>query len=124
MRPALRARSALARRAFAVAVLISAFVFFLPASGVPIAPPGVDKLVHGSVFALLALTGRWAGVGLPALGAGLLAYAVGSEVLQGVLPLGRSASAGDALADVLGAVLGLLLWRIAGERRPAEYSER
>ena len=35
----------------------------------PTAPPGVDKVVHALLFAALALTGRWAGIGAAVLGA-------------------------------------------------------
>ncbi|WP_245159249.1 VanZ family protein [Blastococcus sp. TF02A_35] len=98
------------RVAFGVAVLVSLVVLFLPASGVPTAPPGTDKVVHLVVFAALALSGRWAGLARLPLLLGLVAYAVGSEVLQGATALGRSASVADGLADVAGAVLGLLLW--------------
>ena len=59
--PVLAVHGALARGAFAVVVLVSLAVLFAPASDVPSAPPGVDKLVHASLFAALALTGRWAG---------------------------------------------------------------
>ena len=99
----------LARGAFAVAVLVSLAVLFAPASDVPSAPPGVDKLVHASLFAALALTGRWAGVSRVVLVPGLVLYGAASEVLQGMI--GRDAAVGDWLADVVGVLLGLLAWR-------------
>jgi VanZ family protein len=109
---------ALARGAFAVVVLVSFAVLFAPGSEVPTAPPGVDKLVHGALFLALALTGLWAGIGRSLLGAGLIAYAAISEVIQGVTPLDRSASVADWLADVVGVLLGLAVWAWAG-RRPS-----
>ena len=106
----------LPRAAFAVTLLVSAVVLFLPASGVPTAPAGTDKLVHLLVFAALACTGRWAGAGPIRLGLGLLAYAGLSEVVQGTALLGRSASLADGAFDAMGIVVGLLAWGWAARR--------
>jgi VanZ family protein len=114
--PSLQVHGALARGAFAVAVLVSLAVLFAPASDVPDAPPGVAKLVHVAVFLALAFTGRWAGVRAAVLGALLVAYAAVSEVVQAVTPLERSGSVADLLADVVGVALGLGAWAL-GERR-------
>lgn len=103
---------ALARGAFAVAVLVSLAVLFTPASGVPSAPPGVDKLVHLALFAALAVTGRWAGVRRGLLAALLALYAAVSELLQSLDVLNRSTSVADWLADVAGVLLGLLAWHL------------
>ena len=110
MHPALQVHGALARGAFAVAVLVSLAVLFAPASDVPPSPPGVDKLVHLALFAALAGTGRWAGVRAPLLAGLLAAYALLSEIVQALTPLQRSGSLSDGLADVLGVALGLLAW--------------
>jgi VanZ family protein len=116
MRDSLEVHGPLSRGAFALAVLVSLAVLFAPPSDVPSAPPGVDKLVHASVFALLALTGRWAGVARAALSSVLVLYGAGSEVLQSLI--GRDAAVGDLLADVLGVFLAVSLWEWA-TRRPA-----
>ena len=102
------------RGAFAVVVLVSLAVLFAPAQDVPPAPFGVDKLIHGSLFAALALTGRWAGVGRAVLAPVLVLYAAGSEVIQGAI--GRDAAVGDWLADVVGILLGVLVWQWLGRR--------
>jgi VanZ family protein len=102
---------------FGVAVLVSLAVLFTPASGVPFVLPGVDKLVHAGLFTALALTGRWAGVGQRVLTILLVVYAAGSEVVQGLTPLDRSASAADWLADVAGLLLGLAVWQMIARRR-------
>ena len=117
MRPALASHGALARGTFAVAVLVSLAVLFAPQSDVPAAPPGVDKIVHVLLFAALAASGRWAGVGGRVLAVLLVLYAAVSEVLQGVTPLARSASVADWLADVVGILLGLGLWGLLSRRR-------
>ena len=99
--------------------LVSLAVLFAPASDVPAAPPGVDKLVHLSLFAALAASGRWAGARprwLPVL---LLAYGAVSEVLQVLPAVGRSGSVTDWLADAGGVLLGLGAWSAARPGGPA-----
>jgi hypothetical protein len=113
----LREHGALARGAFAVAVLISLAVLFAPPSDVPSSPPGVDKIVHLSLFAALALTGRWAGVRRGVLAGLLVLYAAVSELLQGTDLVDRDASVGDLVADSAGVVAGLLLWRLLASGR-------
>jgi VanZ family protein len=113
--PALQVHGALARGAFAVAVLVSLAVLFSPAGHVPLAPPGVDKVVHAGLFLALAVTGRWAGVRAVVLGGLLVGYGAVSEVLQAVTPVERSGSVADLLADVAGVALGLAAWAL-GER--------
>jgi VanZ family protein len=119
VRAALQVHGPLSRGAFAIAVLVSLAVLFAPASDVPTAPPGVDKVVHCLLFLALAFTGRWAGIRQSLLGVALVGYAVVSELIQGLTPLDRSMSVGDWLADVAGALVGLALWawvagRVAG----------
>ena len=105
-----RLRGVLPALAFGLALLVSAVVLFMPASGVPTAPPGTDKVVHLLLFAVLAVTGRWAGVAQVPLAVKLVGYAVLSEVVQGAAPLARSASVADLVADVAGVAVGLLVW--------------
>ncbi len=113
----LREHGALARGAFAVAVLVSLALLFAPPSDVPPSPYGLDKLVHFSLFAVLALTGRWAGVRRSVLCAVLVLYAGVSELLQGTDLVDRDASVGDVVADSAGVLAGVLLWRLLAARR-------
>jgi hypothetical protein len=122
VRAALQVHGPLSRGAFAVAVLVSLAVLFAPASDVPTAPPGVDKIVHGLLFVALAVTGRWAGIRQSLLGAALVGYAVVSELVQGLTALDRSMSLGDWLADVAGVVTGLALWALILRRSAAPGS--
>ena len=115
----LQVHGALSRGVFAVALLVSLAVLFAPGPDVPSAPPGVDKLVHAGLFAALALTGRWAGITRGVLAFLLPLYAAVSELLQGIPALERDASVGDWVADVVGLVLGLLLWDLVARRRAA-----
>jgi hypothetical protein len=103
-----------ARRAlpFLAVVLVSVVVLFLPASSTPTGlPPGGDTAVHLLLFAALAWTGRLAALPAAGLVPALVAYAVGSEVLQGLLPLGRSADPRDAVVDVIGIAVGVVAAR-------------
>jgi VanZ family protein len=121
--PALTVHGALARCAFAVAVLVSLAVLFAPSGSVPDTPPGVDKVAHACLFLALAATGRWAGIRAVTLGAALVVYGAVSEVLQAVTPLSRTGSVADLLADVAGVALGLGAWvvgvRVRDGRRHA-----
>ena len=110
-------RGVLARGAFAVALLVSFVVLFAPGSDVPAAPAGVDKVVHFSLFAVLAATGRWAGVRRGLLAGCLVVYAALSELLQGIPALHRDPAVGDWLADAAGTLGGLLLTDGLGRRR-------
>jgi VanZ family protein len=98
------------RLAFGAAVTVNLVVLLVPSPpDVPSVLPGADKVVHALIFAAVALTG--ARIGLPWRGllAVLLAWAVGSELVQHALLPHRGGDAWDVLADALGAVLGRLL---------------
>jgi hypothetical protein len=104
---------------FVVAVLLSVIVLFTPASGVPTAPPGTDKVVHLLLFALLMGTGRYARLPVAALFAGLIGYAAVSEALQWLITaLGRGGDVLDGLVDVAGIGLGYLVMRARSRSRP------
>ena len=65
--------------------------------------PGLDKVIHAALFALLAVTTRrryGRGLGL------VLGYAGLSEVLQAVLPIHRDGDVLDFLADSACALAG------------------
>jgi len=109
----------LSRGALAVAVLVSLAVLFAPASDVPSSPPGVDKVVHLSLFLALGLTARWAGVRWQVTAVSLLLYAAVSELLQGTDLVGRDAELLDGVADTAGVLAGLLLWELVSRPRRA-----
>ena len=70
-----------------------------------------DKIAHVAAFACLAFAACRAWAGRPhAVVLGLLAYGVAIEILQTLTPL-RSASLTDVVADLAGAVLGVVLAR-------------
>lgn len=109
----------LARGVFVVVVLVSLAVLFTPASGVPSAPAGVDKVVHVLLFGVLAVSGRWAGAGRWVLAVILVVYASASELLQSLAVLNRSTSVADLLADVAGVAVGLVVWDALARHRVA-----
>ncbi|MEU5850207.1 VanZ family protein [Saccharopolyspora shandongensis] len=114
-------RTQLTRIPFGVAALASLLILFMPASGVPTAPPGTDKVVHLALFAALAATGRIAGFPTSRLLPALVGYAIASEIMQGLLPIGRSCEVTDGLVDVAGAAAGWAL--ISAARRVRRISD-
>lgn len=91
----------------------------LVAWGTLIAPSGSvdwfpyqDKVMHFGAFAALACTGL---IGYPSsrfwLLVGLVAFAVGIEVIQTYIPV-RSAEVADFLADIVGIFVGFAAARI------------
>jgi uncharacterized membrane protein HdeD (DUF308 family) len=104
---------------FVVAALLSVIVLFTPASGVPTAPPGTDKVVHFLLFALLTATGRYGRLPLTPLVACLVGYAAVSEVLQWLITaLNRGGDVLDGLVDVAGIAFGYVI----AKRRPVSGS--
>ncbi|CCQ15502.1 putative integral membrane protein [Rhodococcus sp. AW25M09] len=92
----------------AVTFVVSLVVLFTPASGVPSGFEHSDKIIHFVLFAVLAYTSRLAGIDWIRTALWVLGFAIASEFLQAILPLGRSGSAADALADAAGVALGLV----------------
>jgi VanZ family protein len=107
---------------FTLLLLVSALVLFTPASDVPAGPRGVDKVVHVLLFAVLTVSGRWAGVRWGVLLPALVAYAAASEPLQSLPAVGRSTSLADWVADVTGVLLGYLGAVSRTRRRSASRS--
>ncbi|WP_415973573.1 VanZ family protein [Rhodococcus sp. 077-4] len=92
----------------AVTFGVALIVLFTPASGVPSGFEHSDKIIHGVLFAALAYTSRLAGIDWKRTALWVLGFAAVSEYLQAVLPLGRSGSVADALADAAGIAVGLV----------------
>lgn len=99
-------------------MLLSLYVLFVPKTPAGTGFAGEDKLVHLVLFAALAATARLrfgAGVGVPAV---LVAYAVGSEVVQAVGLPDRGGDPLDVVADLAGIGLGwLAVSRVGAARR-------
>jgi VanZ family protein len=103
--------------AFVAVVLLSLVVLFWPRTPSEQAIPNLDKLVHATLFALLAATTWWRFAahrfGLVAV----LAYGALSEVIQSVVLSSRDGDVRDFCADAAGALLGWLLAKRLRERR-------
>lgn len=100
--------------AFAATVLLSLYVLFAPDPGGAPRFEGADKLVHLVLFALLALTARLRLGASTAVWVAVAAYAVVSELVQGLLLASRSGDPLDVVADLIGVGLG---WFAAMRRR-------
>ena len=100
--------------ALAAVVLLSLYVLFWPSpAGGGVTVPGADKAVHAGLFLLLAGAAALRFGAVPVVLAVVLAYAVGSEVVQGLLLAERSGDVWDVLADAVGAVAG---WQLVRRR--------
>ncbi|QCH23037.1 VanZ family protein [Mycobacteroides salmoniphilum] len=93
--------------AFAVACLL----LFTPGGAVPSGPPGADKVAHVLIFAMLAVSSRFARIGEKITLAWVLAFAACSEVIQALWVPHRDGSLLDLLADAVGLLTGLWLWQ-------------
>lgn len=76
--------------------------------------PGIDKLIHLSIFAFLGfcLLVSFKKLNLFYFFTIIFFYGLGTEVLQEVMHMGRSFELLDILADVIGSSLGLIIYRI------------
>lgn len=104
----------------AVTTVIVLVMLFSPGSTVPSGPENSDKVTHALMFAALAVTSRYARIGVAWTAAWLLVFAGLSEVLQGALPIQRGCSVWDAAADAVGIALGLVVARALA--RPLKIS--
>lgn len=99
---------------FYLVLAVSLVMLFSPGSTVPAGPPYSDKVTHLLIFLVLALAARYAQWRAGWILLGGVLYAAVTEVLQFVLPIQRSGTVGDWLADVVGVAIGLgvvWLWR-------------
>lgn len=104
-----------------LAVLLTVGVlalFSIPGTSIPdVDLLTADKIVHAALFAVLgwawlrAFPDRAAWVV-----AGGLAFAIGTEVWQSALPLGRTGDPADALADALGLAVAVVVWTLRRAR--------
>lgn len=109
---------------FLVVLAVTLVMLFSPGSTVPSGPPNSDKVTHLLMFLALAVAARYAGFRARWILLGGLLYAGASEVLQALLPIQRSGSVWDWLADAVGVAVGLgAVWAWhSGRRRSAATS--
>ncbi len=93
----------------AAAVVVQLVVLYAPRAPSEAGVPGIDKVVHLSVFALVMVAGlrstapRWLVLVLTVV------HAPVSEVLQSALLAHRDGNVPDAVADLVGCALGWAL---------------
>jgi VanZ family protein len=89
-------------------VLVSLVVLFVPRTPSEQSIPNLDKVVHATVFLVLAASTRWRfGPRLTALAA-VIGYGVASELIQWQWLAHRDGDVRDAAADAIGALAGWL----------------
>ena len=94
------------------ALLIAVTLYFaLKPGGPPAGFPYADKVYHASAFFLLSawFAGLFERRAYLWLALAMLAFGIGIEIAQYLMPYGRTAEVGDVVADGVGIVLGLLL---------------
>ncbi|ALR11135.1 VanZ family protein [Mycobacteroides saopaulense] len=93
------------------ALAIACLLLFTPGGTVPSGPPGADKVVHILIFAMLAASSRFARIGEKPTLAWVLVFAACSEVIQALWVPHRDGSLLDLVADAVGLLTGMFLWR-------------
>jgi hypothetical protein len=114
---AVRRPNRLWQMALGVALAIQLVVVYSPAVLGGPAVPGLDKLVHVSVFAAPALAALMAGISVPwALGI-LAVHAPVSELIQHYALPTRSGDVFDMVADLGGVALGAVVYVVWSRRQ-------
>ena len=106
-------RSRLLAFAFGLAAVTIVILSLAPSTAAP-GGSHIDKVQHFAAYAGLTLLGFAArGRAWPLLVAGIVAFGGGVEVLQALLPTGRTGSVLDGLANAAGACAVWAGWRLA-----------
>lgn len=93
----------------ALTVLVQLVVLYAPRAPSTGGVPGLDKVVHLVVFAVVALAAVRCALAVRWVAVALCAHAVLSEVVQHAVLPHRSGDPADVVADVLGIAAGLVL---------------
>ena len=106
----------------AAALLLQLGVLYAPSGGSGATFPYSDKLVHCAVFALPVLFGLLARLPPVPVVAVMALHAPVSELVQGGLLPARSGDPWDAVADVVGVALGVVVATLARRRRTRDVA--
>ena len=122
--PTLVARVPRRVRAAVACAVAAAHLAVLYSPRAPAVGSGIrlDLLVHVTVFAAVALTACWAGVGARTVGLVLAVEALVSEGVQALWLPGRTGDVTDLLADAVGVAVGLWAASALARRGPARGS--
>ena len=102
-----------ARLFTAAFLLLAAAIVWFSLTPITAAPTGrhIDKVEHFLAYAALTLVGFAArGHPWPLMAAAIVAFGAGVEVLQAVMPTGRTGSVLDGMANAAGAASAWGLW--------------
>jgi hypothetical protein len=103
--------------ALGVALIVQVVVLYSPSAPAGPQIPGLDKLVHISVFAVPALAALMAGISAPWVLGILAVHAPASELIQHFALPGRSGDPLDVMADCAGLALGALAYLVWNRRQ-------
>jgi len=100
-------------------LLIILFLSFIPSNDLPEVNgiPNIDKIVHFSLYFIFTILSLFTSlktkrmVDKKFIFAGIFGIGLFVEVMQGILPLGRTFSVFDLLANVCGMLTGLLFFQ-------------
>ena len=110
--------------ALTAAVVLHLLVLYLPQVPDPGGPqvPGLDKVAHVAVFALVVAAALWAGLPARWVVPVALVHAVVSEVVQHLWLAERSGDGWDVVADVVGVLLGwaVMTWLRRASPAPSD----
>lgn len=105
-----------------VALAIQVRLLYAPDLAGPTLFSGADKVVHASLFGLPALIALLARLRPRVVLLLLAIHAPVSEVVQGTLLIHRTGDPWDAVADLVGVALALVVWALLPARRDAVRS--
>jgi hypothetical protein len=103
--------------ALGCAVVLQLVVLYSPAAPAGPQIPGIDKLVHITIFAVPALVALMAGLSAPWVLGILAVHAPASELIQHFALPGRSGDPLDVMADCAGLGLGVLAYLVWNRRK-------
>ncbi|MEZ5153714.1 MAG: VanZ family protein [Rhodococcus zopfii] len=93
-----------------LATVVVTVMLLSPGGTAPDGPPHTDKVTHALFFASLAYCSRYAHIPTAWTIGWLAAYGVLTEVLQATVAVRRSGSVWDWCADLVGVLIGLVVF--------------
>lgn len=106
--------------ALAVAVVVQLWGLYWPTQLGPTLPYNLDKVVHATMFGLVAFTACGVGWSWRGVLSILLLHAGLSEIIQAEALPNRSGDPRDALADIVGTLIGIGVFQRCWRGRRAE----
>jgi VanZ family protein len=98
------------------ATLVITVLLLSPGGTAPSTLPHADKITHALMFAVLAFCSNYARIPPAWTLAWLAVYGVLTEILQATVAVRRSGSVWDWCADIVGALIGLVVFELLRRR--------